>query len=272
MAGTGKKWLIGCGVGCAAFMLIGIVLTVGGGFLMMRPFNQAVDQQAELIEIYGHRQDYVPSPDGITRDRLKSFLAVRASLEDYCDRFDEIAQSFREMEKLDTADEEPPMGDILKGVGNVMGSAFSMAGEIGNFTAQRNTALLAHEMGMGEYTWIYVLTYNSWLGYEPNTGFEGDQSEGFSDRESRVIKQLMLNHAEALEKVGRQEEAKIWRDEAGRLSRSEGRVPFASGNLPSEISSALIPYRTRLEGAYCPAMSQFDLNQVKKRGLSIQSY
>jgi hypothetical protein len=176
------------------------------------------------------------------------------------------------MDKLDQQGDDPPVGEILKGVGNVMGSAMSMAGEIGALTASRNNELLKNKMGLGEYAWIYVMTYNSWLGYTPNTEYQGDSSEGFSERESSFIKQLMLNHARALEEVERHQEANLWRDEAGRLSRSEGRVPFNAGSLPPEITAALVPYRTRLEASYCAAMAQFDLGNIKKKGFSIQSY
>nr|MEE4267636.1 hypothetical protein [Candidatus Krumholzibacteria bacterium] len=272
MAGQGKKWLIGCGVGCVVTMLVGVLLLVGGGFLMMRPFNEAVEHQTELVDLYGQREDFIPLPDGLTPDRLEAFLGVREEMMVHCQTFEDIAASFQDMDKLDQQGDDPPVGEILKGVGNVMGSAMSMAGEIGALIASRNNELLKNKMGLGEYVWIYVLAYNSWLGFTPNTEYQGDSSEGFSERESRFIKQLMLNHARALEEVDRHQEANLWRDEAGRLNRSEGRVPFSSGSLPPEVTSALVPYRIRLEASYCAAMAQFDLGNVKKKGFSIQSY
>ena len=51
MAGTGKKWLIGCGAGCAASILLSILLSVGGAFFLVRPMNKAVDAQRELTEV-----------------------------------------------------------------------------------------------------------------------------------------------------------------------------------------------------------------------------
>ena len=45
MADSGKKWLIGCGVGCGAVILLGILLSVGGSLYLMGPFNKAVDAQ-----------------------------------------------------------------------------------------------------------------------------------------------------------------------------------------------------------------------------------
>lgn len=270
LAGTGKKWLIGCGVGCAATTLLLILVTVGGSFLMMRPFEKAVSHQKELTAKYGAREEFIPLPDGITAERIKAFLVVRQELLFHCSQFEEIAQAFQQMEALDATDENPPVGDVLKGVGNIMGSVFSVAGEIGALNNSRNNELLKVGMGLGEYTWIYILAYNSWLGHQPNTSFEGDEG-GFSAGETEIMRQLILNHAQALEEVGRTREANLWRDEAGHLQRSEGGVPFASGNLPSEITAALTPYRTKFEATYCPAMSEFDLGQVKKKGFSFQS-
>lgn len=271
MAGTGKKWLIGCGVGCAATTLLLILVTVGGSFLMMRPFDKAVTHQKELTARFGAREDFVPLSDGITPDRIKAFLTVRQEVMVHCGEFEDIAEAFQQMDKLDSAGDDPPVGDVLKGVGKVMGSVFSVAGEIGALNNSRNNELLKVEMGLGEYTWIYVLAYNSWLGYEPNTSFEDEDEGGFSPHEAGYIRQMILNHARALEEVGRTREANLWRDEAGRLERSEDRVPFSSGNLPSEITAALTPYRTKFEATYCPAMSGFELGQVKKKGFSFQT-
>lgn len=271
MAGSGKKWLIGCGVGCAAFTLLMILITVGGGILMMRPFNNAVDNQKELTAKYGAREDYIPLPDSITPDRIKRFLTVRMELMTHCDEFLEISGSFQKMEELDKQGEDPPIGEVLKGVGNIMGSVFSVAGEIGALNASRNNELLKNGMGLGEYTWIYILVYNSWLGHSPNTGLEGDGEGRFSASEIELMGQLMNNHARALEEVGRTKEANLWRDEVGRLKRSEGGVPFCSGNLPIEITAALTPYRSKFENSYCEAMAEFELGRVKKKGLTFHS-
>ena len=60
VAGSGKKWLVGCGVGCGAVVLLGILLTVGGSLYMMKPFNKAVDAQKALEAEYGTRETYIP--------------------------------------------------------------------------------------------------------------------------------------------------------------------------------------------------------------------
>ena len=52
-----------------------------------------------------------------------------------------------------------------------MGDVFGMVGNMGEFTQLRNQALLDQDMGLGEYIWIYVLVYNSWLGHPPNQDY-----------------------------------------------------------------------------------------------------
>ena len=44
---------------------------------------------------------------------------------------------------------------------------FRVGRDFGDYVAARNEALLAQGMGLGEYTWIYALTYHVWLGHAP---------------------------------------------------------------------------------------------------------
>jgi hypothetical protein len=268
LASKGKQWLIGCGVGCATLTVLLILVTVGGSLIMMRPFNKAVEAQKELTAIHGEREDYVPPPDGITADRMERFLAVRRELMNHCGQFEEIAGSFRQMEELDKGGDDPPVGEVLKGVGNIMGSVFSIAGEIGALNNSRNNELLKNGMGLGEYTWIYVLSYFSWLGNDPDIGLDSHEGGSSSSREVKMILQMMRNHARALEEVGRTAEANLWRDEAQRLTRSGELVPFAAGDLPAEITGPLYKFRDALESTFCPYMAEFELGKVQKRGFS----
>ena len=157
------------------------------------------------------------------------------------------------------------------GLGKVMGSVKGLVTEMGQVIELRNEALVSEEMGLGEYTWIYVLAFNSWLGYEPNTGIESSNGGSFNSREQGLIEDLMNSHADALAEAGRTAEATVWRDEADKLDWSDSGVPFENSALPAEISGILQAYRSRLEEAYCVPMSEFDLGVIKKRGLSFHS-
>ena len=63
-----------------------------------------------------------------------------------------------------------PLGERLKSVFQVMGSGVGMAQDIGHLFEARNQALLDKGMGIGEYTYIYILAYYSWLGHSPDDG------------------------------------------------------------------------------------------------------
>lgn len=269
MAGSGKKWLVGCGVGCGAMVLLGILLTVGGSIFMMRPFTKAIDAQEELVAEFGPRESYIPPPQGLTPDRLEKFIAVRRSLVPLCGEFREIGDSFKAMDDLDKDGQEPSKGEAFKAVGNVMGSVFGLIGNLGRFTEQRNLALIEQEMSLGEYAWIYVLVYNSWLGHEPNQDFDDHEGRGYSTGERKLIRTLVLNHAEALSEAGMNDQAEIWNNEAGVMVRTETGVPFKDRDLPASYIRQFLPFENELEALFCEATSSFELQRMKKKGLSI---
>jgi hypothetical protein len=271
LAGSGRKWLIGCGVGCGTLILLAILLTVGGGIIMTRPFSKAVNSQKALNEEFGTRDDFVPPAVGLSADRLEAFLQVRRELEPFCAQFEDIAAKFQAMEEFDDAAEDPPTGEILKRVGSVMGAVFGIAGKIGNFTEARNEALLAQEMSLGEYVWIYTLAYYSWLEYTPGTDFDDADSGEMGRAQKRTIRLLMESHAEALAAAGDPAGAEAWREESARMKRSEEAVPFSGDRLPAGIIAALKPYRYELEELYCPSLASFEFSQIRKKGWSFHS-
>lgn len=249
-----------------------ILLSVGGAFYMMKPFNRAIDTQKDLTAVYGDRKDYTPPAAGLTADRLEKFMNVRRSLVPMCESFSEIGEKFRQMDELDKSGEEPSRGEILGAVGDVMGAAFGFAGNIGRFTETRNRILLAEDMGLGEYIWIYTMVYNSWLGYAPNTDFDDeDQRTGrYDSDDQRLIRQLMGNHVAALTAAGRTEAAAVWQTEIGHLERTDGSgVPWGVNEMPATFVESMLPYQAELDELYCAATSAFEFAKVRKRGLTI---
>jgi hypothetical protein len=258
-------------VGCAVAALLGIVVTVGGGLLLTRPLNRAASTQEELIARHGDRREYAPPAEGLTRHQIKSFIGVRLDLQPLCARFEEIGDKFRAMEEIDSGQEEPSTGEAIKAVGGVMGAAFGMAGNLGKFTETRNRALLEREMSLGEYAWIYVLVYNSWLGHPPNESFEEGETGHFSRQERRVLSTLLARHADGLAEAGRLADSRLWRAEADRVMERSAGAPFADSPLPLAIRAELEPFREKLEDLYCPDTASFEWSQVKKKGLSFHA-
>lgn len=271
MAGSGKKWLIGCGVGCAAVVLLSILGVVGSVLVLTRPFDRAVSVQRELTDNYGTREDFVPAAEGISPQRVKVFIAVRKSLLGHCEGFEEVKDAFAELEELDEGDGASSTPKALKGVGRMMSVVLGLPGKIGGFIQDRNEALLEYEMGLGEYTWIYILAYNSYLGKTPNTGFEDDEGSCYAGSEWRTLQHLIDNHINALEEAGRTGMARQWQEELERLERSDETVPFPEGELPPYLADSFRQYHKKLEFTYCSAMADLDLNTIKKKGLGYRS-
>lgn len=271
MAGTGKKWLLGCGIGCGSFILIGIILSVVGTMVLTRPMDQAVEAQKTLTEAYGDRDEYAP-PARLAADRIEAFLAVRERLLPHCAEFRAITARFEAMEELDRAGEGPSPIEVLLGVKGVMGAAFGLAGSMGDLVRERNEALYEQGMGLGEYTWIYILSYHSLLGHPPNVGLDSREGGPFRGADLRRLIEMMERHADALESAGERELAGQWRAEAASLQRREDGVPFASGEPPADFAEVAEPYRGALERTWCAELSEFDLGEIEKKGMSYHAH
>jgi hypothetical protein len=270
LAGTGKKWLIGCGAGCAGMILLSILVSVGGALFMTRPMSRAVDAQRDLTAEYGAREAFTP-PARLQPERVEVFLAVRREVMESCAQFEEIVGRFQAMEELDSGDGDPSAGEVFQGLKGVMGAVLGMGQAMGEVTQIRNEILRDKGMGMGEYTWIYILAYNSYLGKMPNTGIDGEDGREYSGNMLRLISTLMESHATALEEAADPESAQLWRDELARLKRVDEGVPFPDGALPDRLPGIFSPFRKQLERNYCPALAEFDLGRLKKSGMSFHA-
>ncbi len=116
-----------------------------------------------------------------------------------------------------------------------------------------------------------ILAFNSYLGKIPNTGIDSQGGFGYRGAKLRLVSTLMENHAVALEETGDLESARAWRDEVARLKRVDEGVPFSEGELPEGLAASFAPFRSHLEKYYCPAMAEFDLDHIKKKGLSFHA-
>lgn len=263
--------MIGCGIGCAAAVVLTIIVTVGGGLLLMRPFNRAIEDQEVLADRHGVRDTFTPGPQTMTPERLDRFLAVRARLQELCSGFAEITEAFTAMEELDDSGDGPSPGLVLKSVGNVMGAAFGIAGKLGEYTEARNEALLEQDMGLGEYVWFYTLAYFSYLGHEPGTGFDEGQPGELTGAEIVLLTGMARGFGRELAAAGRTAEAALWEAESQRMERTEEGVPFAGGDLPVPLVELFEPRRAELEAVFCPQTADVEFGEVERKGLSIRS-
>jgi hypothetical protein len=136
-------------------------------------------------------------------------------------------------------------------------------------------------MGLGEYTWIYWLTYHAWLGHPADESLldeylqvRGDPEgsvqmhiEGFDPEEARWqlrrdIRAMLRNLEEELAAgSGTVELHDLVIAELEALDADPGRIPWGDG-LPEAFAAGLEPYRERLEASYSPATNLLEVVEL----------
>lgn len=276
-----KKWLIGCGIGCGAVVIIGIILIVGGVVVvknMVSSFEESEDVLKELMEKYGGIEEYCPSPSGVIEtDRMQAFLKTRESIQP---EIRELEQTFGilsdEYEQKQTEKKESAgaLKKIRTGIGLIP--------KIAELLKKRNQTLLEVEMGIGEYYYIYTIAYYCWLDKPVTDGIpinmnqenEWDYRYG-EDEESKEIRRdlavrrlhkmilpMLKNQYEKLMDSPKKEFSEHWRNalekEIKAMESNRYRLVWKDG-LPEVIVTSLRPYKDRLESSYSSAVNNIEL-------------
>jgi hypothetical protein len=280
---TTKKWLVGCGIGCAVIILILIVLGVGGYMFfknLIGEFKVQEELMATLTERYGEIRDFCPDPDGsIGPSRIEAFLSVREAFAPFQEK---LEISIRELQ--DKAGQSEVEVKKPKNVFEMVKLGFGLIPQIAEFLKFRNQALLDAEMGMGEYYYIYAISYFSWLGKLPEDGpdfevmgpedsesrwGEMDSEEILEERRDSMLRRLhrtllpmLQNQLEKLKATDISDTQMEWRtaleSEIQSMEEDRFRLPWEDG-LPDVIKASLEPYRDRLEKSYNAMTNPFEL-------------
>jgi len=276
MAGNAWKWVLGCGIGCVAVLLIVAALGTGGFFLVKGVVDEVekTERGMEAVtERFGRPAEFHPSPDGrIPAERVETFLAVRDSLAEARQEMERTMSLFDDQQDPDSGEREGMVDKVRAGIGFLP----MMMG----FFATRAEAQLEHGMGLGEYYYIYSVAYYSWLGKSLSDGpsfrlfgdydqtrswdresfGEADEFEVREERAERTLRAvhgqllpMLRNQLQDLDAAGGADTAGPWREalaaEIAALEADPLRLPWADG-LPATIEAALEPYRDRLEESY----------------------
>jgi len=280
---TTKKWLIGCGIGCGAIIVIIAVLVGSGYFFFKNIVDEFKDTEAlmdTLTEQYGRVKDYSPNPDGtISADRLEAFLEAR---EAYTSVREKIGKAFETLSEEERAVEKE--GKSPKNVLKMLRLGFGVVPQVAEFIRSRNQALLDAEMGMGEYYYIYVIAYYSWLGKSPEDGpdfqvtgpdeedspfqylnrenFREDRGEWMLRWTHRMILPMLRNQLDKLEEREAAVMPEEWRQalaaEIEAMEADKDRLPWQDG-VPAVIEASLKPYKERLEASYSSMTNPLEL-------------
>ncbi|MGM0465651.1 MAG: hypothetical protein ACQERH_04380 [Acidobacteriota bacterium] len=276
-----KKWLMGCGIGCGAVIIIGIILIVGGVVFvknMVTSFEESEDILRDLTEKYGKIEEYCPSPSGsIESDRMEAFLKTRELIKP---EIKELEQTFDllsdENEQKRAEKKESP------GVFKRIRTGIGMIPKIAEFLKKRNQALLEVQMGMGEYYYIYTIAYYAWLDKTITDGvpihinqenefdyqyWEDEESQEIRRdlavrRLNKILLPMLKNQYERLKETADREISESWRSvlkqEIEAMEKDRYRLAWQDG-LPEVIVSSLKPYKDRLESSYSSSLNNLEL-------------
>lgn len=138
---------------------------------------------------------------------------------------------------------------------------------LADFYTARNRALMDVHMGLGEYTYIYVLAYHAgaW-GAAAGRGAPSGRT-ALDDRTREAFLKALDSRLTRLKKQAAEpEEIRALEAEIHALEEDPERIPWRDG-LPTAIAGSLEPYRERLEALYCAAAAEFALSRSQRRGV-----
>ncbi len=263
-------WIKGCLTGCGVFLILVLILITFVCQQCKQMFDgviQAEQSNEQLLHELGDYDEYVPGARiSVTADQMERFLMIRESMTEERAALEELFRDFDLDKALETESTPRKILNLLTAVGGLLNPA-------GEYIALRNGKLLEEGMSIGEYSWIYALTYYSWLGHDliagPEMIIKGESQELFKDGDSplspreqrrryrRAIDAMFRNQIGGLpegESARREELEK----ELGRFENSPRAILWESG-LPDAEAMALEPYRSRLEATWHPATNLMEM-------------
>lgn len=282
---TASKWLIGCGIGCGVVIIILILAGVGGYLFIKNIIDGFEETEAimdTLTERFGRMSDFCPDPDGSVRaEQLEIFLAVRDSTAQARESLERAMSILSDMDSRDQSGEESFPHVLTK-----IKTGIELVPLMAEFIRSRTQALLDEEMGMGEYYYLYVIVYYSWLGKSPADGppfelmDEDDEEDRIGWRRRRhqhseermelILRQLnrqilpmLYNQYEKLTEGGVARAEEQWRitleTEIEAMESDSFRLPWQDG-LPEGLEASLKPYRMRLEESYSVLVNPIEIS------------
>lgn len=237
---------------------------------MSKGFDASVQAGKTLDERFGKPAEFTPPSDGsIAPDRIEVFLAVRDATAPPRAAIVNIFSQFPNHEEAEAFEKKPFTEKLLTSF-SLARSSMGLPTTLAEFFKLRDEALVSHGMGMGEYSYIYTLAYQSWLKHSPRDGpVEGDQE---SNTTPAVPVRVHDNMVAILENQGASlppETSPAWRErlaaEIAAMKEDSTRIPWQDG-VPETTAASFEPYRERLEATYAGATNLFELARNRKHG------
>jgi len=280
------KMKLGLGIGCGVLIFIFLVLFGGTIYFakeMGKQYKEVKELEQQLVESHGKSDELPAGYTGLpTVERMEVFVNVRQETAEWRQL---VETSFAEL----LANEGDADAKGLKHFLRLVKASRDLAPVFSGFWTSRNQAMLEGEMGMGEYIYLYHLTYNSWLGKDPSDGARDagaflsglgatgaleptsdSDDDTFNEMQRRQwafqqVNRLMLplmqgaaRNASASSHPAVLTWAEQLQQEIREMQDDPERLPFAFG-LPLQIDRSFELYRARLEANYSVTVNPVEL-------------
>jgi hypothetical protein len=267
---TTKGCLKQTAIGCSVLIVLAIAFPILLALMMVGPFNRAIDARIGLEERFGVQESYVPPPSGVPdADRIETFLDIRRALAESCADLTRADTQVQKMERFDEQDEIDRM-EVMREAVSLTRSMMGVGPVLGKLYEIRNKSLLDAGMGLGEFSYIFVIAYKDRLLDQPTT----ETLFGSSPTNRRVraaLLSMLENQLELLRSTdGSEAEIAALEAEIVAMKDDGSRIPWQDG-MPAQIIEALVPYREQLDELYCPATAPLELMINEKHGPAIES-
>lgn len=260
----------GCLGKLAIAAVVCVLLAFLAGYLSMGSFRHAVETRILLEERFGPQESFTPSPDGsVAPDRLEAFCAVRRRLVDTCEDLRTAGDRMQALERFDGV-EKIPRGEFVRGAWDTVRGGLGLGPVMGEFFETRNRALLEAGMGLGEYTYIFVIAYNTQLLDHSSEGRIFDNAP-VNRRVMGALRSMLARQLEiARSRQASPELQSALEEELAAMDRDPARLPW-SGGLPEAAAASIAPRRQELDELFCEAAAQLELERNRRRGPAIET-
>lgn len=247
-----------------------VFFLVAGIYYVVAQTRESKRLEQTLIDRYDWANNYTPPVDGsISPRRLEKFIRVRKAVQPNCADYQGILNDLISLESIEANEELSPVSKFSKGIGGAI-NIFSASPKFLEFLEVRNRSLLAEEMGLGEYIYLYLAAYGVQLANESDSVYSDMDDAYISPRARDEFVQILGNQLAALEvagsKVSNRSLAAELKGEIAALKSGEHASPWPNGPTDPTRDS-LTPYREQLESLYCSGIVNIELQQ-KNRGLN----
>jgi hypothetical protein len=257
-------------LGCGGLVVLAVALPVILAAVILVPMNRAVAARTELETAFGTQEAFIPPASGVpSPDRIDAFLEVRRALAPACADFWNAEQAVAKMEAFDGQDEVSKIA-VLRQAMSTTKTMVGVGPLIGHFYETRNEALFEAGLGLGEYSYLYVLAYGGELA-NPSTELHLFGPEATNERVRAALQAILRNQLEHAREEGVSEGSlKALTAEIEALEGDPHRIPWQDG-LPPAIEEALRPHRQELDTLFCAPTAPLELMINVKRALAIET-